>query len=383
MSLEKHAKTDLLVIGAGVAGCLTAISLADQYDVTLIDQLSEPSDRIGESLAPAAQRILKQLGIFQNLNPRKKEQLYRKNIGMQSYWGSDRVQIEDHLNNPDGPVLCLNRKEFENHLRRTAMERGVRSIWPTRFYSSFYEQGRWLVTTTAGTPSPNNIKQQITARFVVDATGRPSRFARQVGVRRDHFDKLISCWSTMPDHGKNKMSTISACESGWWYSAVVPGHRRVLAYQTDADLIDRNQMRELEGFLLLAKEHQPVRRLLHESHDAIQFHGTVSANSTRLEHVAGNQWVAIGDAALSFDPLSSQGLFHAMASAMQFKELITGLDLIKDPTSRKMDQFRLLYTHQMDEVWERYLHHKRVYYGAERRWAACPFWRRRQERSDQ
>ena len=96
-------KTDILIIGGGIAGCIAAISLVDFYQVTLIDKLAEPQERIGESLAPAAQRILKELDLLDDLE-NKIGSLYQNNLGMQSYWGSSQSQIVDHLRNPDGFV---------------------------------------------------------------------------------------------------------------------------------------------------------------------------------------------------------------------------------------------------------------------------------------
>ena len=79
-------KTDILIIGGGIAGCIAAISLVEFYQVTLIDKLVVSKEKIGESLAPAANRILKELDLLDELE-REIGSLYKKNMGMQSYWG--------------------------------------------------------------------------------------------------------------------------------------------------------------------------------------------------------------------------------------------------------------------------------------------------------
>ena len=104
--------------------------------------------------------------------------------------------------------------------------------------------------------------------------------------------------------------------------------------------------------------------------DSIKFHGTVAANSTKLMQVAGQQWVALGDAAISFDPLSSQGMFNAMANAMQLSELISQLKF-----TIKLEK---VYKGQIDQVWENYIKHKHIFYQAEVRWSDSEFWKRRQ-----
>lgn len=361
----KKRETEILIIGGGIAGCIAAIALAEQYQVTLIDKLAEPKERIGESLAPTAQRILKELKLLEGMNAAEDE-LYLNSMGMQSYWGSEQVQINDHLKNPDGFSRSLDRKVFEIYLRKAAEERGVNCLWQCQLVRSRFEDKRWNITI-----KKDDNEETIAAHFVIDASGRQSHFARSIGVKRKAFDQLIACWMTLPNQSKNTLSTIASVEKGWWYSAVIPNNKRVLAFQTDADLFEPAVFKNLETMAALAKENQAIARLLDNNRNNITLHGTVSANSTQLEHAAGEQWAAIGDAAMSFDPLSSQGMFNAIASAMQLA------DLMKN-TGLSQTQVKTNYQNQMDSVWEYYLNHKNLFYGMEQRWQESNFWKRRQ-----
>lgn len=365
-------ETDILIVGGGIAGCIAAISLIDTHSVTLIDKLEQPKERIGESLAPAAHRILRELDLVTELQSHQ-EQLYIQNLGMQSYWGSDQVHIVDHLRNPDGWSKSLDRKAFEGFLRKSAVMRGVHCIWNTKLHQSTFEANQWLVTTK----SADQETQHIEAKFVIDATGRQSHFARSLGVKRFHIDKLIACWLTLPNTEENNMSTITATENGWWYTAVIPQNKRVVAFQTDSDLIDKNTFKDLNSFLNLTKDNKQITAILQKSKADITFQGTVAANSTRLENVAGQQWAAVGDAAISFDPLSSQGMFHAMASAMQLKELLVASAVVHTHTDQKEAVFQKSYTQQINTIWNQYLYHKNIFYKAEMRWKESLFWKRR------
>ncbi|WP_417800735.1 NAD(P)/FAD-dependent oxidoreductase [Tenacibaculum sp.] len=373
---EYTSTTDILIIGGGIAGCIAAISLVNHYNVTLLDKLVEPVDRIGESLAPAAQRILKELDLLENESDAVKQTIFRNNLGMQSYWGSNQLQIVDHLRNPDGFSRSLDRKEFEIYLRKVAIERGVDCIWGTRLSNSSYEDNYWKVTTKSD-DLKNRITHTIQAKFVIDATGRQSHFTKSLGIQRTSYDKLISCWISLPNTQENTMSTIAADELGWWYSAVVPDNKRVIAFQTDADLVDRNTFKHVNTFLSFAKQHKLIQPLIDGNETTVNFHGTVSANSTRLEQVAGKQWIALGDAAMSFDPLSSQGMFNAMANAMQLQKLLINYDFIKDLNSTKEEHFNRLYKNQLQQVWNHYLKHKNFFYSTETRWKEATFWKRR------
>lgn len=362
-------KTDIVIIGGGIAGCIAAIAMVKHYQVTLIDKLAEPKERIGESLAPAAQRILKQLNLLDGMNTIG-DKLYLNNMGMQSYWGSEQVQVNDHLRNPDGFSRSLDRKAFEVYLRKAAEERGVNCQWSCKLLRSEYADGQWKVDTKT-----TETEQSYSAKFVIDASGRQSHFARSIGVKRKAIDQLIACWMTLPYTKENTMSTIATSPNGWWYSAVIPNNKRVVAFQTDADLMEPAVFKNLIALLELAKENKIIFSLLESNKENITLHGTVAANSTQLEQAAGKQWAAIGDAAISFDPLSSQGMFNAMASAMQLSELIIKTGLTDDLNSQ--NQLSSNYQQQIDAVWVHYLKHKNLFYGMEKRWKDEKFWRRR------
>ena len=49
----------------------------------------------------------------------------------------------------------------------------------------------------------------------------------------------------------------------------------------------------------------------------------VSAESARLDSMSGTGWLAIGDAAMSFDPLSSHGLCSAIEQAIEAADLLS------------------------------------------------------------
>lgn len=384
MNAQIKRDVDLVIIGGGVAGCIAAIALAESYNVVLIDKLREPMDRIGECLAPAARRILKQLDLLDGLEKKMTstgESSHLQNTGTQSFWGSDQVHIVDHLRNPDGFGWHLNRQAFEIYLRESAEKRGVMCYWSTKLHACEYKELSWNVTVKPVDEESNQETQVINAKFVIDASGRQSHFARKLGIQREPFDKLIACWATFPNTVLNKMSTISASEMGWWYSAPLPNKMRVLAFQTDSDLIERSAVKDLDSFLELAKVNPEMAKILSTNNGKIEYHGTVAANSTRLNQVAGDQWAALGDAALSFDPLSSQGMFNAMASALQLSELIEEFGILQVVNLANITMLQREYSIQVDRIWEHYEKHKSIFYCEEFRWKNSDFWKRRHERN--
>ena len=369
---------DVAIIGGGIAGCTAAIALSKNYNVAVIEKLAEPQARIGECLAPAARRILKRLDLLdgiENIQDILEQKIKQTHHGMQSYWGSHQVQVVDALRNPDGFGWQLNRKAFEIYLRAQTQNRGASCYWGYQLFQCQPINEGWLLTFMA--TEDHTQKMTIQSKFVIDASGRQSHFARKIGIQRTIEDKLIAAWATMSNEEVSKLSTITAAENGWWYSAPLPNKQRVLAFQTDSDLMERNHLKTKEAFLELANTNPQVQNILSKNKQSIHYHGIVAANSSRLNQVTGSQWAALGDAALSFDPLSSQGMFNAMASAIQLTDLMEKLELLSKPNQDIQIQFQQIYSVQINQIWIHYLKHKKIFYEQEQRWKHSEFWQRR------
>jgi flavin-dependent dehydrogenase len=97
----------------------------------------------------------------------------------------------------------------------------------------------------------------------------------------------------------------------------------------------------------------------------------VDAGVAHLEQLAGCGWVAAGDAALSFDPLSSQGILTALLMGSGAGHAIAAILMRGDRQPLVWwgtEYARLLETH---------LRLRAAFYALERRWPNAPFWARR------
>ena len=117
----------------------------------------------------------------------------------------------------------------------------------------------------------------------------------------------------------------------------------------------------------------PMRDVIGDNSQSLELHSIVAANSSKLSQTAGTNWAALGDAAISFDPLSAQGMYNAMATAMQLSDLIRESEVLEKPGS----EFANTYNQQIDQIQHYYEKHKAIYYAQETRWPDAPFWQRR------
>jgi flavin-dependent dehydrogenase len=83
-------------------------------------------------------------------------------------------------------------------------------------------------------------------------------------------------------------------------------------------------------------------------------------------------WLTVGDSAFALDPLSSQGIFHALASSILATEAI--METGKKPTSAIFD-----YSASLEQAWASFKVQRRDYYCLESRWPKEGFWKRRRE----
>ncbi len=372
-------QTDIAIIGAGVGGCIAALTLSRKFNVLLMDKLSAPLERIGECLPPASRRILGSLNLLRHFETETGEPAgpHLKSMGMQSYWGSERVHITDHLRNPDGSGWHLDRRVFEAFLREEVKKAGVACLMPARLTSSSHDGHQWRLIAETIPQDATRFNQSIKARFVIDAAGRQSPFAKQQGLQRQQFDKLIGCWATMRDAVPMNLGVIASAKNGWWYTASLPNNRRVMAFHTDSDLLPSGMHKDPDQFLQEAGAIQPMKPFLEVDRQNLLLQGIVSANSTSLPEASGLHWAALGDAAVSLDPLSSQGMFNAMATAMQLSHLLKDLDFSTKPDPLKCQQIRTVYNEQVLNIWNAYMRHKMFFYNQEGRWPESEFWKRR------
>jgi flavin-dependent dehydrogenase len=355
----------VMIVGGGPAGAASAITLARLGHRALLVDDGTGAFKIGEALAPAVRSLLRDLGVADRFLSDSHLPCY----GNVSAWGSEEAHPTDFVFNPHGHGWHLDRLRFEAMLRDAARNEGAALSHGARFTAAERGEGFWRVTLKAGGAS-----RVVLADWLVDATGRRSAVARRMGAKRVQDDRLVAYHTRFQQaedsHAdQDARAFVESVPDGWWYTAIVPSGERVVAYLTDSDLAIRAELTSAEGFSTLLSATRHVGRLVEGRHLAAAPRGA-EAGSARLDRFGGEGWVAVGDAAISFDPLSSQGILHALHSGLKAGDAIAR-SLAGDPHPLE------LYQQQLHEIYGAYRANLRTYYAAETRWRDRPFWRRR------
>ena len=354
------ASFDVAIVGGGPGGAATALSLrahAPALSVVLLEASHYETMRIGETLPPPVRSLLAHLGVWDAFQAQGHREVY----GTIAAWGSAALLDNDFIYMPSNTGWHINRAAFDAMLVDAAQRQGTTLLLDTRVCSSERAGNGWRLTLSSG--------QNMGARFVVDASGNAA-LARRCGARFIEADNLVGIAGCFEGCDGNPSTLIEAFEDGWWYTAGLSDGRRIVACMTDADLVRRRRLHD-------AQEWQRELNAVTNIAATVQ-RGTLSgqiavrpASSRRLEPVAEKDWLAVGDSASRFDPLSSQGIFKALRSGI-FASYAIG-DLLTRDEESGMERYRQFVLGEFKS----YEQVRTRYYREEQRWPESEFWRRR------
>lgn len=374
---------DVIIVGAGIAGCATAIALLHQspeLNVLLLERRADAPQtmRIGETLPPQTLALLQQLDLLERFRKRND----RAALGTRSSWGSGSINETPFLYSPYGHGWHIDRASFDHWMIQQARCAGATMLHDTTLNGTpEFDRGWRLTVNRSGCAT-----QSLYGTIVVDASGAGGAFCRSLPVGIERHDKLIAVFRyareddatvTQSDQGQGNgndgFTLVESCAYGWWYSTKLPDQRWITALMTDSDLARQTGLLNIDTWRdALHNTHHTGQRTTHtEPLTALQIK---PAHSQCLKHFCGVGWYAVGDAASTFDPLSSSGIYKALRHGLLASYAIRD-DLEHKPGATAK------YQHVLHTEYTQYLHTHRQYYQLEQRFRQSPFWQRRHHHS--
>ncbi|WP_322405265.1 NAD(P)/FAD-dependent oxidoreductase [Massilia luteola] len=365
---------DAIIVGAGPAGAALARRLRPRCRVLLLDRPQAraiDTARIGESLPGAARMLLQRLGIYE----RFLVQGHVERGASVAQWHAGPPTWFDPVRDPLGAGWHLDRARFDAGLREAALAAGAALDNHVRHLEVAHEDGRWRVDfqspEQAGAPPCRRTHR---APVLVDASGRSMIAARQLGLARHGEDRLVCLYAHLPadERDEDQVTRICADTNGWWYSVRVPSGKRVLALHLDSDDDELKTLRAPARLLAKAHRHPLLGEIRPATLD-FPVHAQPAGGGGLDPGALGRLpagFFAVGDAMSAFDPIASQGLFNALATAESAAHAIERhIDGAADARARYLDEMRA--------VGARYRQRRGKTYAAVTRYARERFWRRR------
>lgn len=319
----------VVVVGGGPAGSAFAITAARcGHDVVLYDDGRRLRSWPGESLPAGGGELAASVFGAAILDG------HLRAYGTAAAWGSSELVTHDYMGHWAGNGWILDRARFDELARDLAAESGV------------------TVVSERVTSMPEG------ADWVVDASGRAGALLSRLGISRIARDDQVAVIGVVADGGGEHVTTVETVREGWWYTTPLPDGRRVVALVTDSDLVGADR---LATWMASLAETTYIRPLAGDVSTVDV--GAYPSGTAYRERMVGDGWLAVGDAAVCFDPLSSQGLITGIVMAARAATMLGG----------DLDAWEADYRVVTDE----HLAVRDEYLRAETRWPDSPFWARR------
>ncbi len=325
MTRRLATSVDVVVIGGGPAGSAAAIWCARRgLDVMIVERERFPRHRPGETLPPAAEVLLGQLGVMDAVARCG----FLRHEGTWTEWAGPR-RFTAFGSDSDGPWRGVQapRDRLDRILLDAAIDAGVSVQQPVRATRLLREHGRVTGVATADIT--------VAATWVVDAGGGQHWLARQLDIRRRFASlRLIARYGyargqyPVPYEGPE----IRSDEHGWTWTA-----------QVATDLYQWTR--------LSFSENDPGR----DTPPAV-FRELTALGPPRgadvswriVERPAGLGYLCVGDAAAILDPASSHGVLRALMSGMMAGHVITECARGAVPATAAIREYHAWITNQFN-----------------------------------
>lgn len=253
---------------------------------------------MGELLSPDGVHILSQM------LPGLSEQYLKFPLSVVSAWSTPELVTDQ--DGTELPWRAIDHAGLDRRLAQEAQAQGAVLRLHSKIRKPERDGERWKVVVES-----EGHTETVQADFLVDATGRASSLAKHFGaarIRQSGQIAVVGFLGCPPEHDVPHQMVLETTPNGWWYAAPICAGSAVAVFITDNDL-DKGQPEEAWQKAFDSSQHVKAR---FGGHQLTEKPRRVSADSSLLLPSYGEGWMAVGDAASSFDPLSIYGIGRAL-----------------------------------------------------------------------
>lgn len=326
---DLNSQYDVLVIGAGPAGTISAAIIAKAgYKVAIVEKLKFPRFVIGESLLPRCMEALDEAGFLPALTAKMFQQ---KN-------GAKFVRLKDgkreifDINFAEAHTpghtwtWQVPRAEFDHVLALECEKQGIPVFFETEVTEIKINSDESSVTTVV---DKNGNKKTIDARFIVDGSGYGRVIPRLFGLERPStLPARQAFFSHFVDHKRserqeepNRITIYIYNENTWvWYIPFSNGVTS-LGFVGYPEFFENLKGTDEEKLRYLISTHAELDEQFSESE--IKFSPmTLKSWSVTTDKFYGPGFVLTGNVTEFLDPVFSSGVTLASVSAQNAAHLV-------------------------------------------------------------
>lgn len=330
---------DVIIIGGGPAGAVLGSLLGmNGYRALVLERDVHPRDHVGESITPSTNPIFKRIGFLEKME----DAGFVHKPG--ACWTAPRAPVGKFVAirlgefPPPGATQLytynVERDVFDTMLLRHAHEMGAKVLQGVNVQRVLFDGDRAVGVRAA---VADGWERDLSARFVVDASGRRCMIANQLGLKRKdpHFNQFaIYSWfrgvePNPPGYEGFLFLHFLGLERAWAWQIPMRGGVWSMGVVTDKQDFQKSGRSHEEFFDSLVRRN---RSLAHNMRDAVRIRPWwIEADySYKVDTLAGRGWVMVGDSFRFVDPIFSTGVDVAAYSALYafeaFESVIGGED---------------------------------------------------------
>ena len=311
--------TDVAVLGGGPAGAAAARLIASHGHSVVVLTRAPARPALAESLPPSVGKLLDRVGVRSAVDAGG----FVRATGNTVWWGTSDARVESFGAGSLG--WQVRRDTFDALLLAEAEQAGARVV--RRAIVREVTRGPDASETSIVAYDLRGRQRSLTARWVLDCTGRAGLLARREWRRADPAGRTLALagvwerrggWTTLDDETH---TLVESYEGGWAWSVPVSRTRRYVTVMVDpavtpirraeSDTLSAVYGAELAKAARLYDLVQSGRRRARLTTPVF----ARDASSYDASRFGDDGLLLVGDAASFVDPLSSYGIKKALSSA--------------------------------------------------------------------
>ncbi len=324
MNTTPKTDADVIVVGGGPAGSAMSCYLAmNGYRTVLFERDVHPREHVGESLVPATNRVLEDIGFWPKMGnygwirkPGATWTGYGGRVGSEVVVTFSDVQME---NIKQDYTYHVDRARFDAELLKHASNLGAEVFQGVNVLQMNQdESGR----ATGVRVRILERELDFTSRFVVDASGRRGLVGKQLGLweKDGQFDQMAiySWFRNVKPPAEETWDYIHVhflpIERGWvWQIPIYEGITSV-GVVVEKEVFQQSGKDHGGFFDEVVQLSNNTKHILGQA-ERVRDWFKEADYSYKMSRFAGDGWLLVGDAARFVDPIFSSGVSVATNSA--------------------------------------------------------------------
>ena len=318
-------KTDVLVIGAGPAGCIAAsIAYKNGLKVRVVEKVKFPRFVIGESLLPRVMDHLDEAGLIEDV----------KSAGFQKKFGAKFVMdnkicdfnFSEQFTKGWTWTWQVQRAQFDQVLATGVAKKGIPVEFETGVTEIQFNDDETSVTSVVDS---NGIQKQIEARYIIDCSGYGRVIPNMLGLnKQSSFDPRKTHFAHFKDPNRpegiegNRITVIVHRQQVWIW--VIPFSNGItsVGFVGDPEFFKAFPEDHEERMKAIIADCDFLRERFKDQ-EMVLHPRTIEGYAITSTKFFGKGFVTAGNATEFLDPVFSSGVTFAMESGSTAAKLVS------------------------------------------------------------